>query len=288
MTRDAEMSAGDFVSLVIRGLAEETDDTAVKQLPVYVQIAIEQFSHPAKRDALRARWEEGFWKLLEAAAPGSDHQLTYLKCFAGTTGKRIPPSSYSGAGRSPKAMDFLAGLLDGSARLEGFTVDTDMRWTILTALASAGRVDRARIDEELAADNTISGHEKAAAAIAALPDAASKEQSWLDGAIRKGVPNETQRHIAYIWDVAGQRDALAPYLEKYLAAADTLWEDRGVQIASTALEYMFPRALTSQETLERVDAWLETSAANPAAKRYVGEGRADIVRALKAQAFDAD
>ena len=48
----------------------------------------------------------------------------------------------------------------------------------------------------------------------------------LEGAIRKGVPNETQRHIAYIWDVAGQRDALAPYLEKYLAAAETLWEER--------------------------------------------------------------
>jgi aminopeptidase N len=50
---------------------------------------------------------------------------------------------------------------------------------------------------------------------------------------------------------------------------------------------MFPRSLTSQETLERVDAWLESSQANPAAKRYVREGRADIVRALKAQAFDA-
>jgi aminopeptidase N len=148
-------------------------------------------------------------------------------------------------------------------------------------------VDRARINQELAADNTSSGHENAAAAIAALPDAASKEQSWLDGAIRKGVPNETQRHIAYTWDVAGQGDLIAPYLEKYLAAADTMWEDRGVQIASTALEYMFPRSLISAATLERVDAWLASSQANPAAKRYVREGRADIVRALKAQAFDA-
>ncbi|MGZ5417069.1 MAG: aminopeptidase N [Nocardioides sp.] len=287
MTRDAEMTADDFVSLVIRGLADETDDTAAKQLPVYTQIAIEQFSHPSKRDALRLRWEEGFWKLLEAAEPGSDHQLTFMKCFAGTTGKRIPPSSYSGAGRSPKAMDFLAGLLDGTASLEGFTVDTDMRWTILTALASAGRVDRDRIEQELATDNTISGHEKAAAAIAALPDPETKEESWVAGARRKGTPNETQRHIAYIWDTAGQQDVLAPFLEKYLEAADTIWEDLGVQIASTALEYMFPRALTSQETLDRVDAWLQSSSANPAAKRYVGEGRADIVRALKAQAFDA-
>ncbi len=288
MTRDAEIRAGDFVSLVLQGLPEETDDTAAKQLPVYVNVAIEQYAHPSKRDALRERWEEGFWKLLEAAEPGSDHQLTFMKCFAGTTGKRIPPSSYGGAGRSPKALDFMAGLLDGTATLEGLKIDTDMRWTILIALASAGRVDQARIEQEMAGDNTISGREKAAAAIATLPDHDAKEESWLNGAIRTDVANETQRHIAYTWDVAGQHEVLAPYLEKYLTAAETMWEDRGVQIASTALEYMFPRALTSQETLDRVDTWLAESSANPAAKRYVGEGRDDIARALKAQAADAD
>jgi aminopeptidase N len=46
---------------------------------------------------------------------------------------------------------------------------------------------------------------------------------------------------------------------------------------------MFPRALTSQETLQRVDEWLATSTANPAAKRYVLEARDDIARALRAQ-----
>ena len=287
MTRDAELSAGDFVTMVLNGLGEETDDTAAKQLPVYVEIAINQFAHPSKRDALRATWEQGFRRLLEQAKPGSDHQLTFMKVFAGTHGKRTPPSSYSGAGRSPEAMAFMAGLLDGTETLEGFTVDTDMRWILLTALASTGYVDRARIEQELAADNTISGHEKAAAAIAVLPDAEAKEESWLKGAVRKDVPNETQRHIAYTWDVAGQAELIGPYLEKYLTAAETMWEDRGVQIASTALEYMFPRSLISAEALERVDAWLATSPANPAAKRYVREGRADIVRALKAQAFDA-
>ena len=50
---------------------------------------------------------------------------------------------------------------------------------------------------------------------------------------------------------------------------------------------MFPRALTSQETLDRVDRWLSESDANPAAKRYVSEARADIVRALRAQQADA-
>jgi aminopeptidase N len=206
--------------------------------------------------------------------------------FAGTHGKRTPPSSYSGAGRSPEAMAFMSGLLDGTESLEGLTVDTDMRWILLTALASTGYVDRARIEQELAADNTISGHEKAAAAIAVLPGPAAKEESWLKGAVREDVPNETQRHIAYTWDVAGQGDLIAPYLEKYLAAADTMWEEKGTQRASTALEYIFPKQLASQELLDRVDAWLESSPANPAAKRYVREGRDDVARALRAQARD--
>ena len=66
-----------------------------------------------------------------------------------------------------------------------------------------------------------------------------------------------------------------------------MWEEKGTQRASTALEYIFPRPLASQELLDRVDAWLETSSANPAAKRYVSEGRADVARALAAQAKDA-
>jgi aminopeptidase N len=37
-----------------------------------------------------------------------------------------------------------------------------------------------------------------------------------------------------------------------------------------------------------VDAWLATSEANPAAKRYVREGRADVARYLAAQAKDAE
>ena len=66
-----------------------------------------------------------------------------------------------------------------------------------------------------------------------------------------------------------------------------MWEDKGTQRASTALEYIFPKHLASQALLDRLDQWLEESPANPAAKRYVRENRDDIARALRAQAKDA-
>ena len=46
-------------------------------------------------------------------------------------------------------------------------------------------------------------------------------------------------------------------------------------------------SLPRPDVLERVEAWLETTSANPAARRLVGEGRSDLTRALAAQACDA-
>jgi len=274
MTRDAEMTATDFVSLVLRGIGTETDTTAVSRLPLYARTAVNYYSDPAGRDALKATWETGLRRLLESAAPGSDHQLAFAR-------------AYAAAAHSEDALAYLAGLLDGSVTLEGLAVDTDLRWTLLTALTTNGKADQAEVDAELGRDNTISGQEHAAAALTVRPTAEAKEQAWRDAVERDDVPNETQRSIALAFPVAAQADLLAPYLDKYLEVADTIWEEKGVQRASTALEYMFLMPLVSEETLARLDEWLETSEANPAAKRYVREGRSDMARALAAQARDA-
>ncbi|MCW2757744.1 MAG: Membrane alanyl aminopeptidase Metallo peptidase family, partial [Nocardioidaceae bacterium] len=65
------------------------------------------------------------------------------------------------------------------------------------------------------------------------------------------------------------------------------WENLGPHRASVVAEFIFPRALASEELLETVDAWLQDADANPGAIRYVREGRADVARALAGQAKDA-
>jgi aminopeptidase N len=274
MTRDAEMSATDFVTLVLQGIGTESDVMAVSRLPLSAQQAVDYYSDPAKRAQLASAWERGLLGLLEQAEAGSDHQLAFTR-------------AYAAAAHTGEALDRLAGLLDGSVAYDGLVVDTDLRWTLLRALAAHGRADAARVEEELARDNTISGQERAAAALTVRPTAEAKEQAWNDAVLRDDVPNETQRSIALSFNVAGQEDVLRPYLARYLDVARTVWEEKGTQRASTFLEYMFPRTLIDAETLDTVDAWLESSDANPAAKRYVREGRADIARALAAQAKDA-
>ncbi|MEO5651688.1 MAG: aminopeptidase N [Marmoricola sp.] len=274
MTRDAEMPARDFVELVLANIGTETDAFGSSRIPGYAAQAVNNFCAPEHRGELHATWETGVRALLMAAEPGSDHQLTFARTYAATAS-------------SEQALDDLQGLLDGSLTIEGLTLDTDLRWSVLTGLARAGRAGDDLIDLELSHDHTISGQERAAAAHAARPTVEAKATAWEIAVVRDDVPNETQRSVVHAFMQHSQDEVLEPYVERYLEMAETLWEQKGTQRASTALEYLFPRPLASRELLERVHTWLRDSAANPAAKRYVREGAADVERFLAGQEMDA-
>jgi aminopeptidase N len=274
MTRDAEMRASDWVDLVLRGIGTETDMTALRALVLQTGRVATSYTAPENRAAVRERWEAGLRDLALAAAPGSDHQLTFVRALAG-------------AAASADSLDLVAGILDGSHILDGLAVDVDLRWTLLTALAREGRATDQDIDDELDRDNTISGQENAAGARAAMPTREAKEWAWHEAVERDDVPNETMRSIAMSFHQPGQDEVLAPYPARYLAMAETVWEERSVNHASTVLAALFPRTLATQETLDAVDAWLADAKVNPAARRYVLEGRSDLERALAAQRHDA-
>jgi aminopeptidase N len=277
MTRDAELPATAFVELVLGNIGSETDSWGVSRIPVYAAQAVNLYSAPGNRAGLSARWERGLRELLEKAAPGTDHQLTFARTWAG-------------AAQSEESIRDLEGLLDGSVAFEGLAVDQDLRWTLLTNLARLGRADDARIDAELEGDNTISGQEKSAAARAAMPTAEAKARAWEQAMLDPSVPNETARSVVLAFMQPGQEDVLEPYVDAYLSEVAATWDRLGTHKASTALEFIFPRVLATQATLDKVDAWLAANAetVNPGAVRYVREGRADVARALAAQAKDAE
>ncbi|CAB4765940.1 unannotated protein [freshwater metagenome] len=273
MTRDAEMPATDYVELVLANIGQETDAWGVSRIPATAATAATLYSAPEHRDALRSRWEQGLRELALAAEAGSDQQLTFVR-------------AYAGAARSEEALTWVAGLLDGTEVLEGLAVDQDLRWSLITSLAAAGRAG-SRIEDELGTDTTISGQEHAAAARAAQPDAEAKHEAWRLAVLDSSTPNETARSITLAFPRAGQEELLAPYVEEYLSAAETVWESLGTHRASVVLDYIFPATLASDALVTRVREWLDTSEAPAPAKRYVQENLADVQRALAAQACDA-
>ncbi len=273
MTRDGEMQTRDWADLVLANIGQESDAWAVTRIPASTALAVNFYSDPAHRAELRAAWESGLRELLLGAEPGSDHQLTFAR-------------SYAGAAHSDAALGDLIGLLDGSFTVEGLAVDQDMRWALITALARAGRFGDAEIDAELEVDKTISGKEAAAAARVAQPTPEAKEAGW-KAITDPATPNETAREMAFSIFRFGQEDVLEPYLEKFLEAAETLIDTLGFHKASAVLEFGFPKPLGSKATLARLDEWLADNNAPKGAQRYVGEARAEIARALTAQAYDA-
>ncbi len=274
MTRDAELAASDYVSLVLRNIGSETDSFGIRSIPAYASLAVNLYSDPARRVELRRTWESGLRDLLHGAEPGSNAQLIFARAYASSV-------------VSEEAAAELTALLDGSSSIDGLDMDTDLRWVLVTGLVKGAFADDALIEAELERDATISGQEHAAAARASRPDAAAKAAAWTDLVENPDVPNGTHSAIAGAFMRPGQEDLLESYLEQYLTAADGIWEKLGTHMATNVLEGAFPLPLASQETVDRLDRWLEESPANPAAKRYVREGRADLVRALATQAKDA-
>ncbi len=266
MTRDAELASSDFIDLVLAGIGTETDLVAVGALLRQGLGAVNLYTPEAELDALAGRWESGIRDLVHAAEPGSDHQLALVR-------------GYAGAARSP---ELLRTLLAGE--LEGLTVDADLRWTLVSALARIGHADADEIAAELERDATSSGREHAAGALALRPLAEAKAEAWRRAVEDASTPNETRRSIAAGIQVAGQAEVLCPYVEKYLAMAETVIDEMGVWIGQIALINLFPNANPELATLDRVDSWLQTTSAPAAAVRYVKEGRDDLARALRARA----
>ena len=89
---------------------------------------------------------------------------------------RAATSSSPGPARSPRpparraTSRVLRGLLDGTDVPAGLTVDTDLRWTLLTRSSPPARATTRPIDAELTRDHTATGERQAATARAARPD----------------------------------------------------------------------------------------------------------------------
>jgi aminopeptidase N len=84
-------------------------------------------------------------------------------------------------------------------------------------------------------------------------------------------------------------ELLVPYVERYFADIRGVWERRTSEVAQNVIIGLFPTwtSTISTETLQAADAFLAGADIPAALRRLVGEGRADVQRALAARAADA-
>ncbi|GAA2758587.1 aminopeptidase N [Actinopolymorpha rutila] len=273
MTRDAELAARDYLALVLSGVGKEPDINVVQLLLRTAATAVEMYTAPDRREEARRAFAAGVLALAQDAEPSSDHQLALVRSFASAA-----IDEHAG---------YLGDLLEGAVVLDGLAIDAELRWLLVQNLARLGAIGDERINAELERDATIKGQEAAAHARASLPTAEAKARAWEIAVDRDDVPNQTQfRTIRGFWQPA-QEELLAEYVDRYLDAAGWVWDRKANEMAQYVLIGLFPRQLATQDTVDRVRAWLEQKQPVPAVRRLVEEGVADIERGLRAQERDA-
>ena len=274
MTRDGEMSTGDYVALVNAGLATENDVAVVQTILRQVHAAVDQYAAPEHRDQYASALADNLWAWAQAADPGSDHQLAFVRGLAAMA-------------QTPEQLQIVADLLNGDRTLAGLTVDTDLRWGLLQSLAAAGLADAERIEEEAQADATATGRRHRAMALASLPTAAAKADAW--AAIMGGeLPNALLDATLGGFSRAGQAEILAPYIPQYFEQLPTIWQERTPEMAQSITMLLYPYLAVSESTAEAAEAFAAGADVHPAAARLVGEGADSTRRALRARAVDAD
>ncbi|APU13657.1 MULTISPECIES: aminopeptidase N [Actinoalloteichus] len=272
MAREAELKARDFVALALGGVHAEEEVGVAQRLLMQAQTALSSYAAP---DWAPEGWRRLTTRVLElarAAEPGSDHQLAFV-------------NSLSGSVLTSEQLDVLRGWLDGSDPLPGLTVDTDLRWRLLLALVAHGAADTAEIEAELCRDPTATGRRHAERARALRPTAEAKEEAWRRAVHDDELPNAVNEAIIHGFSHPAQKKLLADYVQRYFAEVDDVWRRRSIERAQPAVVGLFPSWAVETSTVEAADAWLAGDHP-PALRRLVSEGRAGIVRALAARAFD--
>ncbi|MCM3893646.1 aminopeptidase N [Gordonia sputi] len=284
MTRQAEMKARDFVALVEHGIAAETEIGVVQRVLLQATTAIESYAAPGW--AATVGWPGFSSRLLElarAAESGSDHQLAFINTLL--------------AGRLfDQQIAVVRALLDGDDPadhgLAGLTIDTDLRWKLVLALATAGAIDSDPsntpvIDAEAKRDNTSAGTRQAATARAARPLAEAKADAWAQAIDDDTLSNIYTRAVVAGFDRPGQSELLSQYVDKYFAAVPEVWSRRSSEVAQTVVNGLYPSWEITPEALAKADEFLSND--HPAAlKRLIIEGRAGVERSLRARGFDAE
>lgn len=273
MTRDAEMSTRDYLTLVISNIESVTDITVAQTVLRQARLAVQQYADPAWRPEGLSRLASALRGLVTAAEPGSDHQLAYLNALAAVA-------------TSTEDLAFLKGLLDGETVLDGLTVDTDLRWTLTGALVSGGLLGEEDIAHELLRDATATGERSAALCRAGIPTAQGKANAW--AAIVEGKLSGALLRSTLVGFMDPRHpDLLEPYGEKYFEEIGRIWKSWTSDSAQNFANGCYPALNISPETVARTQDLISSTQPPQALKRLLLEGADGIGRALRAQAKDA-
>ena len=261
MVRDGDLSASKYLDMALEALKHETNSSVLNGILRHTQGALAYYA--ADPDSAHRLLAPALLALAEDAEAGSDRQRQLVRAFLQVAGAKEAP-------------EINRWYEEGNV-LEGVSVDTDLRWDMLFALAANGQTDEDMIRKMEESDDTITGRENAFLARAALPGRENKTQ-WAqrvleDTSLTNGQIDALTVGIARsLW--LQPADA-ADMIEPYFAALNDIWSSRTMHMAESLVGGLYPLAVQSREgfdLVERTERWLaENPDADKALRRLVLE-----------------
>lgn len=274
MVRDAEVGTGKYLDLVLAGIEKETDIGLVQQVLMQCRSAIDVFADRKNRKNYNIKLATGLEKLISIAEPGSDRQLALVRTF-------------SAVATTEEQITKVAQLLDGTQKIEGLVVDTDLRWALLRRLVVVGKRGEKEIEEELRKDDTVMGREHAAGARAAMPSLEAKQKAWDQVINNENLTNSELHSILAGISYMDHEEVLKNFVDKYFDSVSSLWNARTHEIGQSLVTGLFPSTNINIDVVKKCDEFLEKNKdLSVGARRIVIEQRDSLARALKAQESD--
>jgi aminopeptidase N len=271
MTYQAELPVPGFVHMLAGGMGTEPLVSVLQVLHVAANQMMNLIASPDWVPQGKAVLATEADRLLHDAAPGSDHQLAWAQLLSWT-------ATTSGQ------LDLLGGLLADSNRVPGLTINPELRWVMLSRLATTGRAGDSEIDAELQRDPTDSGRRHALACRASVPDAGHKETAWhLLTQTELGVPAVIE--IAAGFMQPEHASLIAPYAARYFEILPVIWSSRGEHYRAGLGQALFPYPAASPALLHSVDEFLAAGHDDPGLVRLLTERRHIVSNALRSRAL---
>ncbi|KAB1501456.1 aminopeptidase N [Corynebacterium sp. 320] len=266
MTRNAQMRARDFVELVARGAAAETEMAVLEQILAQARSALSHYTDPAWAPTGWSRAREAFWE--GAQRTTGTAQLAFIRAYAGCV-------------LDDEAITRLQGILEGTVAIEGLDVDQDLRWQFIIALSGAGVGVESIIDAELTQDTSSTGAMLALQARSAAPGA--KEEVWQEITTNgPSMSNLALRHRIAGFTHVGHQELLEPYGPLFATTVVDLWNRLSPEMALRTVEGIYPSWDHSEHTDAAIASLIESAEPGAGWRRPLMEGRDRVARARAA------
>jgi aminopeptidase N len=155
-------------------------------------------------------------------------------------------------------------------------------------LAVGGKISSELLDQELEGDNTANGQKYHVAAVAAMPDTASKQAMFTRLVATDELSNALVNSASLAFGRVLDPNILQPFVSQYFSNVLKIWEDKTYHMAEYLLVNLYPLALANKDLVTETEAFLAKSEiqSKPALRRIIIENLANVERALSAQQRD--